>query len=154
MRIKLIFKAKYLLLLLLLFIIGCQGTDPQVYARAKIKEKLTNIELAFNLSNLSGIMENYYDFFVQEEDGYPLDKADIEERWIQRLEIYAELNIRQIEIDLVGNNWAIVSCELVFFDGEEEYVWQEPSQENGDISYFYKDLAGTWKICGKDYSGF
>ncbi|MFO7896460.1 MAG: nuclear transport factor 2 family protein [Candidatus Cloacimonadales bacterium] len=142
------------LLLLLLAIAACQSTDPQVYAKAKIRENITNIELAFNLSDLSGIMENYHEQFRQEEDGYPLDKADMEARWLERLETYAELTFRAVEIELMGNYWAVVSCEMVFFDGEEQYIFYEPSAENGDISYFFKDLDGSWKICGRDFSEF
>ena len=32
----------------------------------------------------------------------------------------------------------------------DETISEEPSNDNGDISYFYREL-GSWTLCGKDF---
>lgn len=143
---------KLLILLVLLLGVGCETTSPEDYADAKINEILRNLQIAFNIHDLDAIMNLYHIDYKQYVDGYPIDKSDIRSRWEYRLAYYDELEINNIDIRISNDFWATVTCDMIFIDDGEEIMFSEPSEENGDISYIYKEVAGDWLICGKEFN--
>jgi len=148
-------KLRFLLIVLLaIFLFSCDSTDPQDYAKARIDQILTDIEINFNSNNLVELMKNYHTNYRQYDEGYYLDYNDISERWESRLANQALVEINDRDIELQGDFWAKVNCTLIFISDEGTIEYIEPSSENGDISYFYKNSAGEWKICGKDFISY
>ena len=146
-----------IVLLILAVIIGCETTSNEDYAKGKITEVLNGIEMTFNTNSASDvdeIMQFYNINYRYEKDGYIHNYSDAKDIWEERLWNYESMEIRNIEIELFGDFWATVNCELVFYNNGEELITYEPSSENGDISYFYKSIANDWQICGKDYEAF
>ena len=141
----------YLFLIFVLIILACDVTSAEDYNEAKIKEILKDIELSFNLHDLDSIMENYNLNYRYIKDGYAENFDDVREKWDARLLEYDSIEIREIEINQSGDFWVTVTCELVLIADGSEIVASEPSEENGDISYFYKSAQTGWQICGKDF---
>lgn len=148
-------KLRFLLIILLaISLLSCDSTDPQDYAKAIIDQILTDIEINFNSNNLVELMKNYHSNYRQYYEGYYLDYDDILERWEIRLANHALIEINDLDIELQGDFWATAKCTLIFISDEGTIEYSEPSSENGDISYFYKNSAGEWKICGKDFINY
>ncbi|MEA2095957.1 MAG: hypothetical protein U9P73_04595 [Candidatus Cloacimonadota bacterium] len=135
---------KYLLLLLsfmFLFSTSCDTTSPEELDKNAILDILDSIQLNFNMDDLDGIMQNYHLDFNHNGDSFDWEKTI----WEVRLNDYNDLNFEDIEIELNGNYaTAYFSMHL------DDTITEEPSDENGDISYFYREL-GSWKLCGKDF---
>ncbi len=145
--------AKFLLFLII-FIISCDSTNPKIYAEAKINEILTDLELSFNSNDLDQIMKYYHSDYRQYKDGYYLSKADIYDKWEYRLAEYSILDIDEREIEVSGDFWAVVTCKMSLISDDEILEYNEPSEENGEISYFYKTSSGEWKICGEHFNDY
>ena len=136
---------KYLILVFI-FLIACSDTSsPEDVAEAQILEILDTIIACFPF-DLEGIMQNYHPDFLHNGDDYDFEEI----RWDIRINDYNEIDFTDIDIELDGD-FATVSFTMTFYDNEgNSFVSQEPSEENGDISDFYRDFDG-WKICGKDF---
>ncbi|MDP8200771.1 MAG: hypothetical protein P9M11_01365 [Candidatus Tenebribacter burtonii] len=135
---------KYLLLLLsvmLIILISCDTTSPEELDKNEIIDILDSIQSNFNFDDLDGIMQYYHPLFSHNGDDYDFERI----RWEIRLNDYDELVFEDIEITLNGN-----SARAYFLMHLDETITDEPSNENGDISYFYYEF-GDWKLCGKDF---
>jgi len=75
----------------------------------------------------------------------------VQNLWFERNTTYLDINITSIEISFPHDNRAIASFEFSLIAHDYTETYDEPSEENGDISYFVKE-SGVWKICGKDYA--
>ena len=137
---------KYILVLLsfiLLFSTSCDTTSPEELDKNAILDILDSIQSNFNFYNLDGIMQYYHPQFSHNGDNYDWERDVI---WFTRLNEYGELHFENIEINLYGN-YATAN----FIMHLDETITDEPSDDNGDISYFYREL-GSWKLCGVDFS--
>ena len=136
---------KYLLLLLsfmFLFLTSCDTTSPEELYKNAILDILDSIQLNFNMhSGPDDIMQYYHPNFNHNSDSYDWERTI----WEIRLNEFNNLNINNIEINLNGN-YATAN----FIMHLDEIITEEPSDDNGDISYFYREL-GSWKLCGEDF---
>ncbi len=128
-----------LLVLILLFSTSCDTTSPEELDKNAIIDILDSIQLNFNMDNIDGIMQYYHQLFLHNGDDFDFERI----RWVIRLNDYDDLTFDNIEINLNGN-YATANF-LMHLDAT---ITDEPSEENGDISYFYREL-GSWKLCGK-----
>jgi len=138
---------KYLLLLLsfmFLFLTSCDTTSPEELDKNEIIDILDSIQSNFIMNDIDGIMQYYHQDFFHNGDSYNWEITI----WEVRLNDYNDLIFEDIEIELNGN-YATAS----FIMHLDETSTDEPSDENGDISYFYRDLGG-WKLCGNFFIVF
>jgi len=129
------------LLLLLLIIISCDTSSSEELDKNDILDIFDSIQLSFNIYDLDGIMLNYHQDFYHDGD-FNWERDVI---WVSRLADYDVLLFENIEITLNGN-YATVS----FFMHLDSITFEEPSEDNGDISYFYYDME-NWKVCGEGF---
>jgi len=128
-------------ILIFIFLISCSDTSsPEDVAEAQILEILDTIIASFTFGDLDGIMQNYHPNFLHNGDDYDFEEI----RWEIRLNNYTEIDFTDIDIVPDGDS-ATVSFTMKL----DEDVFNEP-EDNGDISYFYRDFDG-WKICGEDF---
>jgi len=136
---------KYLLLLLsfmLIILISCDTTSPEELDKNEIIDILDSIQSNFNFDDLDGIMQYYHPLFSHNGNDFEWEKDTI---WFVRLNDFDNLLFEDIEIILNGN-----SARAYFLMHLDETITDEPSDENGDISYFYREL-GNWKLCGENF---
>ncbi|MCK4311343.1 MAG: nuclear transport factor 2 family protein, partial [Candidatus Cloacimonetes bacterium] len=134
---------KYFILVLILLISCCDTSSPEDVAEAQILEILDTIIASFTFNDLNEIMQNYHPDFLHNGDDYDFEVI----RWEIRLNDYDEIDFTDIDIELDGD-FAKVYFTMTLYDNEgNSFVTQEPSEENGDISYFYREFD-DWKICG------
>ncbi len=136
---------KYFISIFVFFILmACSElSSPEEVNIAVIKDILENIEHAFNFDNLEEIMLNYHPDFLHNGDNYQNEEL----RWQIRLIDFVEIKIENIEIDFLTEFSAIAGFKLIFKTIDDELEFSEPSNENGDISFFHKE-SGVWKILG------
>lgn len=138
---------KYLLLLLsfmFLFLTSCDTTSPEELDKNEIIDILDSIQSNFIMNDIDGIMQYYHQDFFHNGDSYNWEITI----WEVRLNDYNDLIFEDIEIELNGN-YATANF-LMYLD---DTITEEPSDVNGDISYFYRDLGG-WKLCGNFFIVF
>lgn len=134
--------------LLCLLSFSCSDlSSPKDVNKAQIEDIFDSIKISFNMIDPDGIMDCFHPDFLHHENNFD-DERII---WETRINSYTEIDFSDIEIDFIGNNFANVSFQMTFFFDNDNIVWNEPSEENGDISYFYKDFD-TWKVCGNNFS--
>ena len=131
-----------LLVFILLFSISCDTTSSEDLDKNEIIDILDSIQSNFNFGDLDGIMQYYHLDFNHNGDDYDWERDVI---WFTRLNDYNDLIFENIEINLNGNY-----ATADFLMQLDETATDEPSDENGDISYLYREL-GSWKLCGKDF---
>lgn len=129
------------LLIFLLIVISCDTSSPEELDKNDILDIFDSIQLSFNIDDLDGIMYNYHQDFFHDGDFYW--ERDV--IWVSRLADYNALLFENIEISLNGN-YATAS----FLMHLDSITTEEPSVENGDISYFFYDL-GSWLVCGEGF---
>ncbi|MDP8269311.1 MAG: hypothetical protein P9L97_11350 [Candidatus Tenebribacter davisii] len=127
--------------LIILFSISCDTTSSEELNKIEITDILDLIQISFNMNDIDGIMQSYHQYFFHNGDDFDFERT----RWEIRLNDNDDLLFEDIEITLNGN-FATAS----FIMRLDETSTDEPSDENGDISYFYHDFE-SWKICGKDF---
>ena len=130
-----------ILALILLFSISCDTTSPEELDKNEILDILDSIQLNFNMDNIDDIMQYYHQLFLHNGDDFDFERI----RWVIRLNDYDNLLFEDIEI-IVNGNYATAN----FLMHLDSFTTEEPSDDNGDISYFYYEL-GSWKLCGKDF---
>ena len=136
---------KFILILLvsiLLFSTSCDTTSPEELDKNAILDILDSIQSNFNFGDLDGIMQYYHEAFNHDEDDFDWERDVI---WFTRLNDYGELNLENIEI-VLNSDYATVSFTMQL----DEIITEEPSDDNGDISYFYREL-GNWSLCGTSF---
>ncbi len=131
-----------LLALIFLFIISCDITSSEELDKNEIIDILDSIQSNFQFDDLYGIMQYYHQDFLHNEDDYDWEMFI----WEQRIADYDELNFENIEIVLNGNY-----ATAYFLMHLDDTFTEEPSDENGDISYFFYE-SGSWKLCGKNFT--
>ena len=127
--------------LILIFLISCDTTSPEELDKNAILDILDSIQSNFNFDDPEGIMQYYHQDFFHNGDYYDFERI----RWEIRLRDYDDLLFENIEIELNGNY-----ATAYFLMHLDETITEEPSDENGDLSYFFYEL-GSWKLCGKDF---
>ena len=135
---------KYILILLALIILfstSCDTTSPEELDKNEIIDIMDSIQSNFNFGDLDGIMQYYHLDFNHNGVSFDWERTI----WEIRLNDHDDLIFENIEVELNGN-YATASF-LMYLD---ETASQEPSDINGDISYFYREL-GSWKLCGKEF---
>ena len=135
---------KYILILfvfILLFSTSCDTTSPEDLDKNEILDILDSIQSNFNFGDLDGIMQYYHSGFMHNGDDFDFERI----RWVIRLNDYDDLTFDNIDITLNGN-YATAN----FLMHLDDTITDEPSDDNGDISYFYREL-GSWKLCGEDF---
>lgn len=130
-----------LLVSILLFLTSCDTTSPEEFDEQAILDILDSIQSNFNMDDLDGIMQNYHLDFNHNGDSFDWERTI----WEIRLNEFDILNFNNIEINLYGN-YATVS----FIMHLDDTITDEPSDDNGDISYFHRDFDG-WKLCGTSF---
>ena len=138
---------KYLLLLfsfIFLFSTSCDTTSPEELDKNEIIDILDSIQSNFIMNDIDGIMQYYHQDFYHNGDSYNWEITI----WEVRLNDYNDLIFEDIEIELNGN-YATAN----FLMSLDDTITEEPSDVNGDISYFYRDLDG-WKLCGNFFIVF
>ena len=134
-----------LLSLIIFFSISCDTTSPEELDKNEIIDILDSIQSNFNMNDLDGIMQYYHQDFNHNEDDFDWERDVI---WFTRLNDYDDLLFENIEITL-NENYATAS----FIMHLDETSTDEPSDENGDISYFFYDFE-SWKLCGNNFIVF
>jgi len=136
---------KYLVsIFILLLLLSCSDlSSPEEVNTSMIKEILENIETAFNFADSEVIMSYYHPDFLHNGDNYQNEEL----RWQIRSIDYNEIMISDIEIEFFTDFSAIANFTLILKSINNEEEFSEPSNENGDISYFHKE-SGEWKILG------
>lgn len=136
-----------LLAFILLFSTSCDTTSPEDLDKNEIIDILDSIQLNFNMHlDPDDIMQYYHQNFNHNGDDFEWERDVI---WFSRLNDYDDLIFENIEINLNGN-YATVNFLMHLVYEEMLTITNEPSDDNGDISFFYREL-GSWKLCGKDF---
>jgi len=130
--------------LILFVVLSCSDiSSSEEENKVIIEQTLTDISIAFNFDDLSGIMDRYHPDFLHNGN----DWNDEEFIWEGRMIEYLEMEITDVEIDLISSSRATAEFILTFRNSETEVIWNEPSEENGDLSYF-SYVNSEWKISG------
>ena len=138
---------KYCLFLILILLFSCDDfTSSEDINKHNIEDILDHIQTSFYTDDVTSIMENYHPDFRHNTNSF----SDEETLWQIRVVDFYDIAIEDVTIDLNNSIWATASFKLTLFYDEDKIVTMEPSEANGDLSYFYKD-DGQWKICGKDF---
>jgi hypothetical protein len=134
---------KYILLAMLLTVVSsCDLSSPEEAKEIEIRNKLEEIELAFNLHHIEDIMMHYSWDYLHNGD----DIGSVRLDWEIRLNDYQEMELTNIDIELNGEK-ATARFERKFkVNGEVEVNLSEPD-DNGDMSYWEWGIDG-WKIRG------
>lgn len=127
---------------ILIILISCNTTSPEEFDKQSIIEILDSIQSNFNFDDLDGIMQYYHEDFYHDGDDFEWERNTV---WFTRLNDFDILDIESIEIEVRGD-FATAS----FIMSLDQTVTDEPSVENGDISWFYYDQQ-NWLVCGEDF---
>ena len=131
-------------LIFAIFIFSCAKlSSPNDVNTNSILSIFDDIEVAFIQQDLDGIMKFYAADFQHNGNNYDDEKTI----WEIRLIDYTSLDFSEISIDFLSDYSAVVSFKMTLKYYEQETVTEEPSAENGDISYFQL-LNGRWQIFG------
>lgn len=130
------------LLLISVVIISCDLSSPEDVNKSEIKNIFDEIKTVFNFNDLDAIMQNYHPEFKHNTNDWAFEEIV----WNIRLNDYDVIDFSDLQIDLHGD-YATVYFTM-YLDAE---AFQEPSTENGDISYFYWD-TNRWYLCGNEFS--
>ena len=117
-----------LLSLIFLFSTSCDTTSSEELDKNEIIDILDSIQSNFNMDDIDGIMQYYHLDFNHNGDSFDWERTI----WEIRLNDYGDLIFEDIEINLNGNY-----ATAYFLMHLDENTTEEPSDENGDISYFY-----------------
>ncbi len=134
---------KFLILISIIFIClsSCDLSSPKDVNETEIKNIFAEIKSAFNFADIDGIMQHYHPAFLHNSNNWD-DEYTV---WQIRLNDFAVFDYEDLQIDF-NNNFAMVSFTLYL----GENIFQEPTSENGDLSYFYQSFDG-WKLCGNEF---
>lgn len=130
-----------IMILLVLCICSCDSESSEETGKILIREKLDELELAFNLHHIDEIMEHYDLDYLHDGDNFD----DVQLDWEIRLNDYFEMELSEIEVE-VDVDEATVSMRRSFWRGGDIEVLTEP-EDSGDISYWEYGIDG-WKISG------
>jgi len=126
----------------LFFLTSCDTTSPEEFDEQSIMEILDSVQSNFNFDDLDGIMQYYHEDFYHNGNDFEWERDVI---WFTRLNDFDNLNLQNIEIEVDGD-FATASFNMSL----DQTLTEEPSQENGDVSYFYYDQQ-KWLICGQNF---
>jgi len=132
-------------LLLAVLLFSCDVSSPKDADKAEIRDILDSIRDSFNQFDQDGIMQHYHPDFWHNTNNYVFEEIV----WQERLAQYYLIDFSEITIDTQGD-FATANFIMTLYDESGSVVSQEPD-DNGDISYFYREL-GSWKICGNEFS--
>lgn len=131
------------LLLIIVLFSACDFSSAAEVNDSELKDIFVDIEIAFSMLDIDEIMSHYNYQYLHNGNDYD-DEYQI---WDSRLNTYNVIDFNEIEISYVGDNYAEVTCILKLSNNSNSNSWEEPSLENGDVSYF-KRIDGEWKIYG------
>jgi len=137
---------KYIYSLVFILLISCSDlTSPEKLDQNRLEDIIESILDGFEESNIDKIMDHYHLDFLHNENDFNAEKLIWEIRMIDFEQMLIEDN--KFEINDIR---ATANFQLTFFYGDDEAISMEPSEQHGDISYFYKEFD-TWFLCGKDF---
>lgn len=122
--------------------ISCETTSPDELDDNEIRHILDSIQINFSYNDIDSIMQYYDPLFMHNGNDFDWEQNI----WIIRINDYDVLSFENIEIIIEGD-----FATAYFTMSLNDLVTEEPSEENGDISYFYRQFGG-WKLCGRDFS--
>ncbi|MCF7858730.1 MAG: hypothetical protein K9N07_05325 [Candidatus Cloacimonetes bacterium] len=137
---KIIYKISFILIVLMF--ISCETTSPDELDDNEIRHILDSIQINFSYNDIDSIMQYYDPLFMHNGNDFDWEQNI----WIIRINDYDVLSFENIEIIIEGD-----FATAYFTMSLNDLVTEEPSEENGDISYFYRQFGG-WKLCGRDFS--
>lgn len=132
-----------LLLIALSFLLSCDLSSPNDINDSEITNLLDDIKIAFSMYDITEIMDQYSDDYLHNGNDYD-DEYQI---WDSRLINFTSIQFSDIEIEYIGDNYAEIYFTLKLSGDDGSFTWDEPSVENGDISYL-KLINGNWRIFG------
>ncbi len=121
----------------------CDFSSSEEINDSEIHEIFDDIKIAFSMYDITEIMSHYNDSYLHNGNDYD-DEYQI---WDSRLNNYDAIDFIDIEITYIYDEYAEVTFTLELISGDNSQYWDEPSTDNGDISYF-RDNNGTWEIYG------
>ncbi|MCD4820181.1 MAG: hypothetical protein K8S23_15980 [Candidatus Cloacimonetes bacterium] len=131
---------------LLLLLISCSDlTSTEDLDKSRLNDIFDTIKTGFYENDSDLIMKTYHQDFLHNENDFNAEKLI----WGIRVVNYDQIAIENLEFS-IHENWASANFRLIFTYNDEETVFDEPSEELGDLSYFYKEFD-TWFVCGKDF---
>ena len=134
-------KLHHIVILSLLLLISCNGSKKNI-EQSIIRDILQDIQISFNQRELDKILSYYHlDFFHKGRDIYAITND-----WQHYLNIYLELNIEIIDID-IRDYEAIARIKVTWKDQNTTYPTYIDPETKGEMSYFYLDQR-DWKIIG------
>lgn len=136
-------KKLILLIMVCLAFVGCDFSSATEVNDSEINDILDDIVIAFSMYDINSIMAKYWDSFLHNGNDYD-DEYQI---WDSRLINYNEIKIEDREINYVGTEYAEVLFTLKFINDDTTVTYEEPSLENGDLTYFQKE-NDQWKLIG------
>ncbi len=139
-------KRLILILLFTVLLFSCDVSSPEEADEAEIRDILDSIRDSFNQFDQDGIMQNYHPDFLHNADNYIFEEIV----WHDRLAQYYMITFSEITIDPQGD-FATANFIMTLYDYEGGSVISQEPDDNGDVSYFYRELS-SWKICGNEFS--
>lgn len=131
------------LLLVIMLFSACDFSSTTEVNESELKDIFVDIEIAFSMLDINAIMNHYTYQYLHNGNDYD-EEYQI---WDSRLNSYNVIDFDDIEISYVGDNYAEITFILKLSNNSYTNSWEEPSIENGDVSYF-KKIDGEWKING------
>ncbi len=143
---KYFFKVSVFLFFLLTLLFSCKSVSSvNDIAKYNIKEILSKIEFDFNFAQLDSISTYIHNDFKHK--GRDKNKEII--FWNDLAHRYTFISIEDIEVYRLDYYRAKAKFKLTFQNSTQTVVYNEPSEEFGDLSYFYYE-NGKWYLIGKD----
>lgn len=129
------------LLFIGIFLGSCKEDSSDKIAQKEIRDILYDISVDFNLKNMYGIMEHLHtDYLHKGKIAYHFNTD-----WLDLMAQYSLLEIDVLYIELQDSK-AIVHLRKKFSSSYETMEQNDP-EDNGDISYFYRE-NGVWYVYG------
>ncbi len=129
------------LLFIGIFLGSCKEDSSDKIAQKEIRDILYDISVDFNLKNMYGIMEHLHtNYWHKGKISYHFNTD-----WLNLMAQFSLLEIEVLYIELQDSK-AIVHLRKKFSSSYETMEQNDP-EDNGDISYFYRD-NGVWYVYG------
>lgn len=136
----------YFIALITMMLISCANTtSPNEIMEYEINDILQDVATDFNFAQLDSLMTNFLPSFSHKDRDFDEEK----QFWQDLIYQYNEVSIDNISINKISNDRLVASFDIKFKNASTTQIYNEPSGEFGDLSYFARE-NGEWKIIGKD----
>ncbi len=130
-----------LILIVALLLGSCGEDDTEQLAQREIRDVLYDISTDFNLKDMYGILEHLHIDYLHKGKITHHFNSD----WLSNMARFSLLEIEVLYIEIQDNK-AVAHTRNKFSSSAENIILNEP-EDNGDISYFYRD-NGMWYVYG------